>query len=461
MNREKSVNRPWRVIIVGGGFGGLSAAKTLTSRLFDVTLIDRRNYHLYQPLLGQVAAGSLSPEHISATLQSVLKKQKNLRVLMGSVEDVDPDSKRVVLADGAVLTYDSLIAATGARSSYFGNESWEEQAPGLKSVEDATLIRRKLLYAFEMAGQALDPAERRAWLTFVVVGGGPSGVELAGAIAELTKPTQEDVFRSIRGEESQIILLDRAPRVLMSFPEDLAAKATQSLIKRGVTVRCSTAVKGIDKEGITIESCGSLHHIEARTVIWAGGMKASPFAGVLADRTNAETDKSGRLKVQPDLTVPNYPDIYVIGDLANSSDTRGKAVPGVTRAAVQGGQYAAKAILRKVRRQPKLPPFKYHDQGALAVIGRGSAVADVFGVHLSGWLAWILWACIHATFVVTFRNRLSIVIRWVLQALPFRRGASLMSRAGDMDRNSNNDLGSLQPAQEVEPETIAVSQTRS
>jgi NADH dehydrogenase len=364
-SRQTFVSRPWRVIIVGGGFGGLGAVRALKSDLFDVTLVDRRNHHLYQPLLCQVATGSLSPGQISAPPRSVLSKQKNTRVLLGLVEDVDPDSKQVFLADGAVLAYDSLIVATGSQTSYFGNNEWQEWAPGLKSVEEATLVRHKILYAFEVAERILDPVQRRAWLTFVIVGAGPTGVELAGAIAEIARQTLKNDFRSIRPEESQIVLLDGAPRVLMSFPEDLAEKATRSLVKLGVTVKCSAMVKDINKEGLTIERRENLDHITAKTVIWAGGITASSLGQILARRTKADTDKGGRVKVKPDLTIPNYPDIYVVGDLACSVNAQGKPLPGLSQVAMQGGQYAAKAILRKVKGQPELPPFRYFDKGSL------------------------------------------------------------------------------------------------
>ena len=295
MKRETSLKSPWRVIIVGGGFGGLRAAQALKSDLFDVTLIDRRNYHLYQPLLGQVAAGSLSPGQISAPLRSVLSKQKNTRVLLGSVEDIDADSKQVILADGAVLPYDSLIVATGSQTSYFGNDEWQEWAPGLKNVEEATLVRHRILYAFEVAERIMDPVERRLWLTFVIVGAGPTGVELAGAIAEIARQMLKDDFRSTRPEESQVILLDGAPRVLMSFPEDLAEKTTRSLVKLGVSVKCGVMVKNINKEVLTIEIGENLNHIAAKTVIWAGGIAASSLGQILARRTNADTDKAGRV----------------------------------------------------------------------------------------------------------------------------------------------------------------------
>jgi NADH dehydrogenase len=455
VKRETSANRPWRVIIVGGGFGGLRAAKALKSDLFDVTLIDRRNYHLYQPLLSQVAAGSLSPGQISAPLRSVLSKQKNTRVLLGSVKDVDPDSKQVFLADGAVFAYDSLIVATGSQTSYFGHDEWQEWAPGLKSVEEAALVRHKILYAFEVAERISDPVQRRAWLTFVIVGAGPTGVELAGAIAEIARQTLKNDFRSIRPEESQIILLDGAPRVLMSFPEDLAEKATRSLTARGVTVRCGARVKNINKEGLTIQRDETLDHITARTVIWAGGVTASSLGQILARRSKADTDKGGRVKVKPDLTIPNYPDIYVIGDLACSVDAQGKPLPGVTQVAVQGGQYAAQAILCKVKRQPDLPPFKYFDQGSLAVIGRWAAVANAFGVHLSGLLAWIVWAFTHVMNLVTFRNRLLVFIQWAFQDLTFSRGARLITGTAPTDFSVNKEVAVYGGALKIEPETVA------
>ena len=455
MKREISGNRPWRVIIVGGGFGGLRAAQTLKSDLFDVTLIDRRNYHLYQPLLGQVAAGSLSPGQISAPLRSVLSKQKNTRVLLGSVEDIDADSKQVVLADGAVLPYDSLIVATGSQTSYFGNDEWQAWAPGLKNVEEATLVRHKILYAFEAAERIMDPVERREWLTFVIVGAGPTGVELAGAIAEIARQTLKDDFRSIRPEESQVILLDGAPRVLVSFPEDLAEKATRSLVKLGVTVKCGAMVKDIHKEGLTIESGENLDRIAAKTVIWAGGITASSLGQILARRTNADTDKAGRVKVKPDLAVPNYPDIYVVGDLAASVDAKGKLLPGVSQVAVQGGQFAAKAILRKVRGQPEPPPFRYHDQGSLAVIGRWTGVANAFGVHLSGLFAWIVWACIHVMNLVTFQNRFFVFFQWAIQELTFTRGARLITGTAPTDFSFSKEVAIHGGALKIEPRTAA------
>jgi NADH:ubiquinone reductase (H+-translocating) len=451
------VNKPWRVIIVGGGFGGLRAAQALTSEFVDVTLIDRRNYHLFQPLLYQVATGSLSPGQISAPLRSVLSQQKNTRVLLGSVEDVDPDTKHVYLTDGAVLPYDSLIVATGSQTSYFGHDGWQEWAPGLKSIEEATSIRHKILYAFEVAERISDPVQRRAWLTFVIVGAGPTGVELAGAIGEIARQTLKNDFRSILPEEAQIILLDGAPRVLMPFPEDLAEKANRSLANLGVTVKCGAMVKDVNKEGLTIGIDKRLDHIQARTVIWAGGITASPLGQILAGRTKAETDKGGRVKVKPDLTIPNHPDIYVIGDLASAIDADGKPLPGLAQVAMQGGSYAAKAILRKVKGQPELPPFQYFDKGSLAVIGRWAAVANAFGVHLSGLVAWIVWAFIHLMYIVTFQNRLLVFMQWAIQDLTFSRGARLITGTAPTDFNFNKEVAVRRGAPEVKAEPVGAS----
>src|SRR6266478_4259898 len=337
-----------QVVIVGGGFGGLRAARALKSAPVDVTLIDRRNYHLFQPLLYQVATGSLSPGQIAAPLRSVLSRQKNTRVLMGEVVDLDPVARRIVLADGATFEYDSLIVAAGSQTSYYGHDLWREWAPGMKSVEEATNIRHKILYAFEVAERLTDPVQRRAWLRFVIVGAGATGVELAGAIGEIARQTLKNDFRSIRSQDAEIILLDGAPRVLMAFPEDLAQKAAASLARLGVHVKTGVMVKDIDHDGVTVESHTGTDRLESKTVIWAGGVTAPALGHTLATRTKAETDRGGRIKVNPDLTVPSYPDIYVVGDLALASDRSGKPLPGVAQVAMQGGTYAAKGIVRKL-----------------------------------------------------------------------------------------------------------------
>ena len=433
----------WKVVIVGGGFGGLSAAQHLNSDLVDVTLIDRRNYHLFQPLLYQVATGSLSAGEVASPLRSVLSRQKNTRVWLGTVVDIDPDSKRVFLADGAIVPYDSLIVAAGSQTSYFGRNEWQEWAPGMKSVEEATAIRHKILYAFEVAERLEDAVQRRAWLTFVIVGAGPTGVELSGAIAEIARQTLKHDFRSIKPEEAQIILLDGAPRALMPFPEDLAKKATRRLATLGVEVRTGAMVKNVDKEGLTIDSGGKTDSIAARTVVWAGGIAASPLGKIVASHTKAETDKGGGVKVKPDLTIPNYPDIYVVGDLASAVDKKGKPLPGVAQVAMQGGAYAAKAILQKVKGHSELPPFRYFDKGSLAVIGRWAAVADVFGVHISGLLAWLVWAFIHVTYLVSFQSRILVFMQWAIQDLTFNRGARLITGTAPTDFDFSKELSEI------------------
>jgi NADH dehydrogenase len=431
-----------KVIIIGGGFGGLCAAQALKSAPVEVTLIDRRNFHLFQPLLYQVATGSLAPGEIAAPLRSILRHQKSTRVLLGDVVDIDPASKSVLLADGASFPYDSLIVAAGSQTSYHGQNAWEKWAPGLKSVEEATLVRHKILYAFEAAERIPDPAERRAWLKFVIVGAGATGVELAGAIAEIARQTLKDDFRSIHPQDAQIILLEGAPRILMSFPEDLAKKAANSLAALGVQVRTAVRVKDIDREGVTIETQNGTDRLDARTVIWAGGITSPPLAKTLAARTNAETDQQGRIKVNPDLTISNYPDIYVVGDLAWSLNSEGKQLPGVAQVAMQQGTYAAKDIVRNIGGKTKLAPFKYFDKGNLAVIGRARAIADVFGIHLSGLPAWMVWAFIHLAYIVEFQSRILVFIQWAIQDLTFSRGSRLITHNAATDFNFDKEIAS-------------------
>jgi NADH dehydrogenase len=350
----------------------------------------------------------------------------------------------VLLADGASLEYDSLIVAAGSQSSYYGQENWREWAPSLKSVEEATNVRHKILYAFEAAERIVDPARRRAWLTFVIVGAGPTGVELAGAIAEISRQTLKHDFRSIHPEDAQIILVDGGPRVLASFPEDLAERAAHTLAKLGVQVKTGLRVKGIDKQGLTIQSRdGGTFHLEARTVIWAGGVAVPELAKTLAERTKAETDKVGRIKVGPQLTVAGHPDIYVIGDLALSMDSNGQPLPGVAQVAMQQGTHAAKAIARKIQGKQELPPFKYFDKGSMAVIGRWAAIANAFGLHVSGLLAWFMWAFIHLTYLVQFESRVLVFIQWAMQDVTFNTGARLITGTAATDFNFNKELSAF------------------
>ena len=428
------------IVIIGGGFGGLSAAQALKRAPVDVTLIDRRNFHLFQPLLYQVATGSLSPGEISAPLRGVLGKQENAKVLLGEVVDVNPETNSILLADGAIVQYDFLIVAAGAQSSYYGHEEWREWAPSLKSIEEATEVRHKILYAFEVAERISDPVARASWLTFIIVGAGATGVELAGAIGEIARQTLRNDFRSIHPEEAQIILMDGAPRVLMPFPEELSCKATRALERLGVQVRTGVMVKGIDREGVTIAQGSTEIRLDARTVIWAGGVAAPPIGRALAKSAGAETDKSGRIKVGPDLTLPRFRNIFVIGDIAVCLDHSGKPLPGVAQVAMQGGAYAAKSIVKRMKTGADLPPFKYFDKGSLAVIGRAAAVASAFGVKLSGLPAWLVWAFIHLMYIVEFRNRVLVFIQWAFQSLTFNRGARLITGHTTTDFNFNKEM---------------------
>jgi NADH:quinone reductase (non-electrogenic) len=428
------VSSPRKVVIVGGGFAGLGAARTLRSAPVNVTVVDRRNYHLFQPLLYQVATGSLSPGEVAAPLRGVLGRQRNTRVLLGQMVDLDPKSKRVLLADGASLEYDSLIIAVGSQTSYFGHDAWKEWAPGLKSIDEAVTVRHKILYAFEVAERIADPIERKAWLTFVIVGGGPTGVELAGAIGEIARQTLKHDFRSIHSEDAQIVLIDGLPRVLTSFSEDLAQKARRSLERLGVEILTGTMVTDVDRNGLTVQDGARTVRIAAHTVIWAGGVTMPPVARTIATRTQAPTDKAGRIRVNADLTIPGYSDIYVVGDLASLNGADGRPLAGVAQVAMQQGAYAAKAIGRKARGDERpLPPFAYFDKGTMAVIGRGQAVADVFGLHVSGLPAWLVWALIHILYLVQFESRLIVFIKWAIQALTFNRSARLITGAAATD----------------------------
>jgi len=425
-----------KVVIVGGGFAGLSAARALRSAPVDVTVVDRRNYHLFQPLLYQVATGSLSPGEIAAPLRGVLGRQRNTRVLLGHVVDLDPTRKQVLLADGASLEYEALVIAVGSQTSYFGHDTWKQWAPGLKSIDEAVNVRHRILYAFEVAERIPDPAERKAWLTFVIVGAGPTGVELAGAIGEIARQTLRRDFRAIHAEEARIILLDGLPRVLTSFPESLARKAQRSLERLGVEIQTGTMVKDVDRNGLVVESGGRSDRIEAHTVLWAGGVTMPPVAKTIAARTQAQTDKAGRIKVNTDLTIPGYSNIYVAGDIASLAGADGKLLPGVAQVAMQQGAYAAKAIGRRASGDERpLPSFAYFDKGTMAAIGRGSAVADIFGAHVSGLLAWLIWAFIHVLYLVQYESRVIVFIKWAIQALTFNRSARLITgdAATDVD----------------------------
>jgi NADH dehydrogenase len=417
-----------RVVILGGGFGGLYAARALRRAPVDVTLIDRRNFHLFQPLLYQVATGSLSPGEIAAPLRAVLRNQKNARVLLGDAIDLDAQNRRLILADGEVL-YDTLIVATGAQNHFFNHPEWQQIAPGLKSIEDATAIRHNLLLAFERAERESDPASRRAWLTFVIVGAGPTGVELAGALAEIAHDTLRHDFRSIRPEESRILLLDGTPHVLSSYPQSLSIEAEKSLIKLGVRPRTGVRVTSIDPHGVTLETPSGQDRIEARTVLWAAGVAPSGFGKIVEQRAGAKLDKQGRVIVDMQLNVPNHSEIFVVGDLA-LFEQNGKPLPGVAPVAMQQGKYAAHAVVDRLRGRPG-KPFHYFNKGSLAVIGRRSGVADFGLLRFHGVIAWLLWLFVHLMYLVQFRNRLIVFIRWGFQYVTFDRGARLITMKED------------------------------
>jgi NADH dehydrogenase len=423
-----------RVVILGGGFGGLHAARILRGANAEITLIDRRNYHLFQPLLYQVATGSLSPGDISSPLRLVLRKQKNTRVLMGEAADIDPHARSVTLLDGARFDYDSLIVATGSETSYFHHDSWCEWAPSLKTVEEAIAIRHKILFAFEAAERTQDPAERHMWLTFVIVGGGATGVELAGALGEIARHTLRSDFRSIRPEESRIFIVDNAPRILQTYPEELSAKAEKALIRLGVRVRSNLRVTAVDENGVVVQgSAGPAEKITSRTVLWAGGVKTGAFGRVLAERTGSPLDNSGRIPVNPDLTLPGFPEIYVVGDLAAAKREDGSPMPGVAQVAMQGGEFVAHSINARLRGDSPPAVFRYHDRGDLAVIGRGSAVARIKQWKLAGFPAWLVWLFVHLWYLVDFQDRVLVFIQWGFQYLTFSRGALLITGSAVTD----------------------------
>jgi NADH dehydrogenase len=422
-----------RVVILGGGFAGLNAAQKLKRAPVDVTLIDRRNFHLFQPLLYQVATGSLSPGEIAAPLRGVLSRQKNAQVLMGEAVDIDPDAKRVILRDGAAFDYDSLIVATGSKTSYYGHDEWKEWAPSLKTVEEATEIRHKILYAFEWAERAENEEEARAWLTFIIVGAGATGMELAGALAEIANETLKRDFRKINPREARIILMEGGNRVLAAYPEDLSARAEELVKRLGVEIMKGVMVTDINGQGVTYKRGDVTAKLSARTVLWAGGVDITSFGKQLAVRTHADTDKVGRIKVKPDLGIPNYPNIFIAGDLALATKPDGKPLPGVAQVAMQGGAYAAKAIRARVEGRPAPPPFRYFDKGDMAVIGRAAAVANIFGLHVSGLPAWLIWLFIHLMYIVEFQNRILVFVQWGFEYLTFSRGARLITGATETD----------------------------
>ncbi|HEU0246309.1 MAG TPA: NAD(P)/FAD-dependent oxidoreductase [Gaiellaceae bacterium] len=438
-----------RVVVVGGGFGGLQAVLKLRRARVEVTLVDRRNFHLFQPLTYQVATGALSPGEIAYPLRAVFKRHRNIRVLLAEVADVDLDGHEVHLravADiptPAAIPYDTLIVAGGSRYSYFGHEEWSKYAVEVKSLESALVARSRLLGAFEAAEMEPDPERRSAWLTFVIVGAGPTGVEMAGQIAELARDTLRRDFRTIDPRTGRVLLVEMADRVLTTFPPSLSARARRSLKKLGVTVLTSRTVVDVDREGVTIEDgAGERERIQSHTVIWAAGVTASGLAGRLAELTGAERDRAGRVTVEPDLTLPGHPDVFALGDMVRVRGRDGASVvlPGVAPVAMQQGRYVAKVVQARLGGR-STRPFRYRDKGNLATIGRAAAVADIKGLRLSGFIAWSAWLLVHLWYLIGFQNRLLVLIRWAFSFATHGRGARLITEQGTQPRRDRPRSG--------------------
>jgi len=429
---EADQGTPHRVVIVGGGFAGLYAARALgRDDRVAVTMIDRRNFHLFTPLLYQVATGAVSPGDIAQPLRSILRRQANTTVLLGEAVELDPDQHEVRLADGASIGYDSLIVASGARFSYFGHDDWAGAAPGLKSLDDALEIRRRILIAFEAAEREHDPARRAEWLTFVIVGGGPTGVELAGSIGEIARDTLRRDFRSIDTRSARIILVEALPRVLPPYPSDRSASARRQLERLGVTVRTSTRVVGINDHLVTVEQAdGTREELPARTVLWAAGILASSFVAAVAKAAAAPTDRAGRILVDANLAIPGHPEIFAVGDAAVQPWRKDRAVPGVAQGGIQGGRYAAAAILARLSGET-IKPFRYRNRGDVAVIGRLAGVTDIPWLgplgRQSGFPAWVLWLTIHILYLIGFANRIVVVVRWAWSFFTRGRGSRLIT----------------------------------
>jgi NADH dehydrogenase len=410
---------PACVVIVGAGFGGLWAAKTLANAPVEVVVIDRENYHLFQPLLYQVATAGLSPADIAAPIRGIVGAHRNVTVMLGEIVGVDVVARTVSIMGGLHVPYDYLVLATGARHAYFGHDDWEPFAPGLKCIEDATEIRRRILLAFERAENETDADERRRLMNLVIVGGGPTGVELAGAVAELARRALAKDFRNIDPRVTRIILVETGPRLLPSFPEDLSDDATRRLEQLGVEVRLGEPVTAIDSSGVNI----GMARIEARTVIWAAGVAASPAGHWIG----AKCDRVGRIEVNPDLAVPGHPEIFAIGDTALALDANGKPLPGIAPVAKQQGRYVGSLIKARLRGAERVEPFHYRDYGNLATIGRKAAVVDFGWIRLRGFFAWLIWTVAHIYFLIGFRNRTIVALNWLWAYFTFQRGARLIT----------------------------------
>ena len=417
------------LVVVGGGFAGLWASRALADAPLRITLVDRRNHHLFQPLLYQVATAGLSAPDIAAPLRHILGKQRNVEVRLGEVTSIDKHARQLHLGDGSQLGYDMLLLASGATHAYFGHDEWASDAPGLKTLDDALYLRRKLLLAFERAEAESDPAKRAAWLSFAIVGGGPTGVELAGTLAEIARHTLKNEFRHINPADAKVRLVEAGQRVLSSFPETLSLKARRQLEKLGVEVLTGTAVSHIDGHGFQLGDT----HVPARTVVWAAGVAASPLARTL----EVPLDRAGRVLVEPDLTIPGHPEIFVGGDLVALTQANGRPVPGVAPAAKQMGKYVAQVISARLAGKPVPAAFRYSDQGNLATIGRMAAIVHVGKLQLSGLLAWWFWLAAHVFFLIGFRNRLVVLLNWAVAYWSYQRSARII--LGDADEDDGKE----------------------
>lgn len=444
------------VVIVGGGFGGLYAAKSLKDAPVRVTLIDKRNFHLFQPLLYQVATGTLSPADIASPLRVILSKHKNTQVLLDKVVDIDPDAKKVYLEQREALNYDALVVATGVSHHYFGNDQWQNDAPGLKTVEDALEMRRRIFTAFEAAEKETNPEKRQALLTFIVVGGGPTGVELAGAIAEIAHQSVKDDFRDIDTTQAKIVLFEGMERILPPYPEECSTQAQKSLEKLGVDVQTKTLVTNIADHSVTYRQGETTETINAHTILWAAGVRASFMGQVLADRTGAELDRVGRVVVESDLSIKDYPDVFVIGDLANFPHQGERPLPGVAPVAMKEGEYVADLIAKRVI-GVKVKPFSYQDLGSMAVIGQNKAVVDLNFARFSGFIAWIIWVFAHIYYLIEFDNKLIVMIQWAWNYFTQGRGARLITINTSLQLEINPPQPGEESAPQSKPERVSVS----
>ncbi len=429
-----------KVVIIGGGFGGLLTAQGLDKQPVDVTMIDRRNFHLFQPLLYQVATGGLSPANIASPLRGILRRQRNTRVLLGEVTGFDLATKQVQLKDGAAIPFDSLVVATGSTHHYFGHDNWEQFAPGLKTIEDATEIRRRVLSAFEKAERSTDAAERARLLTFVVVGGGPTGVEMAGAIRELALHTMRYDFRSIDPATCKVIIVEGQHKVLGAFHESLSAKALKVLQGMGIEVKLDCHVTDITADHVMVKPDGGKAEpfkIDTTTVVWGAGVKGSPLGKLLAKAAGVEPDRSGRVPVNSDCSVGSHPNVFVVGDLALFKGPDGKPLPGLAPVAMQQGQYVASAIVRKVKGESPAAQFKYWDKGAMATIGRAQAVGESMGFRFSGYIAWLGWLFIHVMYLARFENRVLVMFQWFWNYVTRNRAARLITGERSADARSS------------------------